>query len=309
MSVSAIGADGLPGVPGDYHGRATRRLDNGRCWVDVLATGGPRIVGFGLSGRDNFLVETPQISWDAGYGTYDLLGGHRLWFAPETSLCSVPDATGLTLTAIPDAAAPAVRLVGPVEGPTGLRRTMEIRLDADSAAVTVHHVIANEGSGEIELAPWGITQLRLGGVAVVPMAPEAKEHALQPNQVVALWPYAFWSDDRLHIGDRTLTVAGRPAKAFKVGCLDTSGVAAYLRDGLLFVLRFDPAVGAARADFGCNVEVYVDESAIELESLGPLECLGPGEATAHDESWELREVEPGIDAAGVLDLLQARNRR
>jgi len=180
---------------------------------------------------------------------------------------------------------------------------MEVRLDAVSAALTVHHVIANEGSRDIELAPWGITQLPLGGVAVVPMAPEAKEHALQPNQVVALWPYAFWSDERLHIGDRTLTVAGRPAKAFKVGCLDTSGVAGYLRDGLLFVLRFDPAPRAPRADFGCNVEVYVNESVIELESLGPLVRLAPSETTAHDEHWELREVGPGIDAAGVVDLL------
>ena len=89
MNAPTSGADGLPGVAGDYYGRATRRLDNGRCWVDVLATGGPRIVGFGLSGRANFLVETPDLGSDAGFGRYEMLGGHRLWFAPETSLSSV----------------------------------------------------------------------------------------------------------------------------------------------------------------------------------------------------------------------------
>ncbi len=303
MSSSATGPDGWPGVPGDYHGRPTRRLENGYCWVDVLAAGGPRIVGFGLRGGANFLVETPEIGWDAGYGRYDLLGGHRLWFAPETALCSIPDSTGLILTAIADASRSGARLEGPVEGPTGLRRTIEVRLDPDSAAVSLHHVIANEGGRPIELAPWSITQLRLGGVAVVPMAPEAKEYKLQPNQVIALWPYAFWSDDRFHIGDRAVTVAGRPAAQFKVGCLDLAGAAGYLRDGLLFVKRFDPAPAAARADFGCNVEVYVDEAAIELESLGPLVRLGPGEATSHDERWELIEVDPEVDAAGAVALL------
>lgn len=304
MSTGATGPDGLPGVPGDYHGRATRRLDNGHCWVDVLASGGPRIVGFGLTGGTNFLVETPDISWDAGFGKYDLLGGHRLWFAPETSLCSIPDATGLTLTAIPDAPGPAARLVGQFEAATGLRRTMEVRLDPDWAAVTVRHIVANEGARPIEMAPWSITQLRLGGVAVVPMAPEVKEHALQPNQVVALWPYSSWSDERLHIGDRHLTVTGRPAKPIKVGCLDYAGTAGYLRDGLLFILRFDPAVGAARTDLGCNFEVYSDDVAIELESLGPLVTLAAGEATTHDERWELRGVGPGADAGATLALLQ-----
>lgn len=303
MSAHATGPGALPGIPGEYHGRATRRLENGHCWVDVLASGGPRIVGFGLTGGGNFFVETPEISWDAGYGTYDLLGGHRLWFAPETALCSVPDSTGLTLTAIPDAAGPVARLAGPVEGPTGLRRTMEVRLDPDAAAVSIHHIVANESTQSIELAPWAITQLRLGGVAVVPMASLAVVDKLQPNQVVVLWPYAFWSDDRLHIGDRTLTVAGRPARAFKVGCLNASGAAGYLRDGLLFVKRFDPAAGSAHADLGCNFEVYADEAAIELESLGPLVRLGPGEATSHDERWELRAVGPAVDAAGVAELL------
>ena len=303
MSANATGPDGLPGVAGDYYGRAARRLDNGRCWVDVLANGGPRIVGFGLSGGPNVLAETPDMGWDFGHGRYDLLGGHRLWFAPETELCSVSDSTGLTLTAVPEAPAPAARLAGALEAPTGLRRTMEVRLDADSAAVSVRHIIANEGTHPIDLAPWGITQLRLGGAAVVPMAPEAKEHRVQPNQVVVLWPYARWTDDRLVVGDRNLTVRGRSGDPFKLGCLNWSGTAGYLREGLLFVKRFDPAPGAAHADLGCNVEVYVDGNSIELETLGPLVHLGPGEATTHDERWELRKVEAGVDAAGAVGLL------
>lgn len=299
MSTQVASTDGLPGVPGDYHGRPTRRLESAHCWVEVLAGGGPRIVGFGLRGEPNLLSETPQVSWDAGHGLFELLGGHRLWFAPETPECSVPDSTGLTLAAITaraiaaDATAVAglgIRLVGAVEGPTGLRKTIEVRLDPGSAAVSLRHTFANEGSRIFELSPWPITQLRTGGVATVELPAPIVEHVVKPNQLLVLWPYAAWSDDRLEIGERSLTVTARPGRPFKVGCLSRTGEVGYLREGVLFTKRFDPAADAPHPDLGCNVEIYCDESSIELESLAPLVRLGPGESVSHDERWELRRV-------------------
>ena len=290
MSAQVASTDGLPGVPGDYHGRRTRRLESAQCWVEVLAEGGPRIVGFGLRGEPNLLAETPQISWDAGHGLYELLGGHRLWFAPESPDCSVPDSTGLTLSSIPDAGGPAVRLVGAVQGPTGLRKTIEVRLDLGSAAVSLRHTFANEGSRTFELSPWPITQLRTGGVATVELPAPIAEHVVKPNRLLVLWPYAAWSDERLEIGDRSLTVTARPGRSFKIGCLSTTGEVVYLREGVLFTKRFEPAVDAPRPDLGCNVEIYCDERTIELESLGPLVRLGPGDSVSHDERWDLRRV-------------------
>lgn len=299
MSASLGSADGLPGTPADFFGRAARRLESAHCWVEVLSGGGPRIVGFGLRGGPNLLAETPQVSWDAGHGLFELLGGHRFWFAPETPECSVPDSTGLTLAAISaDAiaadATPAadlgIRLVGAVEGPTGLRKTIEIRLDPGSAAVSLRHTFANEGSRTFELSPWPITQLCPGGVAMVELPAPVAEHVVKPNRLLVLWPYAAWSDDRLEIGERSLSVTARPGRPFKVGCLSTTGEIGYLREGVLFTKRFDPAADAPHTDLGCNVEIYCDESSIELESLGPLVRLGPGDSVRHDERWELRRV-------------------
>ena len=294
---------GLPGVPGEYHGRSTRRLDNGHCWIDVLAEGGPRIVGFGLTGHANVLSETPDACWDNGYGVFELLGGHRLWFAPETPACSVPDTTGLTLTPMPDAGGQAVRLVGATEAPTGLRKTMEVRIEPESAAVSIRHELSNNGSRTLEVSPWAITGLCPGGIAVAPLPGAVDEHSLQPSQLLVLWPYARWSDDRLAIRDGLLTVSSGPAPKFKIGCLSASGAVGYLRDGLLFTLRFDPAFESAHADKGVNLEIFADELILELESLGPLVRLAPGDTATHDERWELREVGHGIDAAGVAALL------
>jgi hypothetical protein len=93
-------------------------------------------------------------------------------------------------------------LVGAIEAPTGLRKTVEVRLDPESAAVSVRHDPRNMGSRTLEVSPWAITSLRPGGMAVAPLPGPVDEHRLQPSQLVVLWPYASWSDDRLQIGDR-----------------------------------------------------------------------------------------------------------
>jgi hypothetical protein len=284
------GTASVPGTRGEYYGRPTIRLESAHCWIDVLAVGGPRIVGFGLAGGGNVLGETPQASWDVGHGIFDLLGGHRLWCAPETPDCSVPDSTGITLAPVPGATGPAVRLTGTVEAPTGLRKTFEVRLDPESAAVSVRHIVANEGSAARELSPWPITQMPLGGVATVELAAPPTEHRANPNQLLVLWPYASWTDSRLALGERSLTVTATPGAPFKIGCGSTIGEVSYRREGVLFTKRFDPAAGAPHADMGCNIEVYCDDRTIELESLGPLLRLAPGESVTHDERWELRTI-------------------
>ena len=292
-------ADALPGVAGDYYGRATRRLENAHCWIEVLSSAGPRIVGFGLRGASNLLAEAPLAGWDSGYGHYDLLGGHRFWFAPESPECSFPDGEGLTMSAVPG----GLRLVGAVQMPTGLRKEIEVRLLPDGAGASIRHGMTNQGLRTLDLAPWAITQFRLGGVAVVTLPPRPVQHGVAPNQVLALWSYATWTDERLSLGERVLTVAGTAGAPFKLGCLSRTGSVGYLREGILFVKRFDPAVGAPHADMGTNAQIYCDDVSIEIESLGPLVRLGPGDSVTHEERWELREIGEGTDVAAIAATL------
>jgi hypothetical protein len=289
--VSDGGASALPGTPGQFHGRPSRRLENEHCWIEVLSEGGPRIVGFGLRGEESALAETPGVSWDAGYGIFELLGGHRLWFAPESPECSIPDGTGLALAGISDGNGPSLRMTGAVQAPTGLRKTIEVRLARITATVQVRHILTNEGDRPLQLSPWPITQLKPGGTATVGLPEKVTAHDVSPNQLLVLWPYSSWTDDRLVVGERTLTVRAMPGEPFKVGCLARDGVVNYVRDGLSFTKSFEPALGSAHADMGVNLEIYCDQGVIELESLGPLVTLAPGESTTHDERWELHRVQ------------------
>jgi hypothetical protein len=55
----------------------------------------------------------------------------------------------------------------------------------------------------------------------------------------------------------------------------------------LFVKRFEPLAGARFPDGGCNAESYCNDRFFELESLGPLTTLKPGESVYHNETWEV----------------------
>ena len=292
----AAAPDPLPGVPGERHGRATRLIENTHCWVEVLAGGGPRIVGFGLAGGPNLLAETPESRWDSGHGMFELVGGHRLWFAPESPDCSVPDATGLEMTAIRG----GVRLTGAFEPPSGLRKSMEIELDSGSAGLEVRHILVNQGTRTLEISPWAITQLRLGGVAAVELPAAVPYHAVAPNNLLVMWPYGSWADARLAVSEHAVTVRAFPGDPFKLGCLSTTGEVGYVLDGVLFVKRFEAGVDLPHADMGCNVEIYTDKGTLEIETLGPLVSLAPGQSTVHVEHWSASRTGGHGRDAGTL---------
>ncbi len=287
-------------APGDFHGRPTLRVSNGALVVEVLASAGPRIVGLRRDGSDtNMLAETPDVGWDTGFGRYELFGGHRLWFAPEDPVrVLVPDSHGLEVETLVD----GLRLTGAVEPATGCVRSIEVRLHPALPSMTVLHRVHNAGPRPLELAPWPITQLPLGGVALLPQRRATAGHQTRPNRNLVLWPYSSWDDARLHMRDGLVTVDASPGADIKVGCLDDTGWVAYVRDGIALVRRFDPTPEATHPDLGCNVEAFCGSRYLELEILGPMAVLPPGASATLLERWEVRAI-PACDTIGMRDAL------
>ncbi len=275
---------------GDFHGRPTLGLANGTLSVEVLAEAGPRIVAIRHDGSANLLAETPESGWETALGKYELFGGHRLWFAPEDpSRVAVPDSDGLEVESLVD----GLRLSGAVEPSTGCVRSMEVRLDRMLPSMTVVHRLRNCGSETLELAIWPITQLPLGGLALLPQQRAVVGHQTRPNRNLVLWPYSSWDDPRLHVLDGLVAVDAVVGAELKVGCLDDTGWVAFVRDGIALVRRFEPEPGAPHPDLGCNVEVYCGPSYLELEVVGPTRLLAPGASTTLAERWEVRPAPAG----------------
>jgi len=276
---------------GDFYGLPTRVLQNQHLRLEFLAEAGPRIVRLSLADSDdNLLAELPDFKVPTVYGDYHFRGGHRLWHAPEASPRTyVLDDQGVTVDETPH----GVRLTGPVEAITGLRKSIEIRLHPDRSALTLTHQLHSTNAWPIELAPWAITQLRLGGIAVLPQPSAVDADNLLPNRRFALWPYASWQDARLDLRDDFILFHARPAlPPFKIGYRNTHGWLGYWREGIFFCKRFDVPTDRAYPDFGCNAELYCNDMFVELETLGPLQLLQPGATVTHTETWDIQR---GLD--------------
>ena len=269
----------------NFHGLPTGILKNSRLRLEYLKTAGPRIVRLTLPGRPNLLAELPEAAIETPLGTYNFRGGHRLWCAPESLPGTYsPDNDGLREEEIHE----GVRLTGKAEPANGIVKVIEIRLSPELAKVTLRHELRNTGFRPVNLAPWTLTMLRLGGTAILPQSIGIVDACgMLPNRNLALWPYTQINDTRLLFDDDFILInAGASLAHAKIGYYNPFGWLAYWLEGVLFRKTFDVNLNATYTDSGCNAEIYVDNNVIELETLGPLGRLEPGKSFFHTETWE-----------------------
>jgi hypothetical protein len=253
-------------------------LENEFLRLDYLTTTGPWIAGLYVQGtRKNLLAETPGVHWPTPHGEYVLHGGHRLWVAPEDPFYTIPEGE-IKITRDRN----KVVLAGSVDA-AGLEK--EITVSLDENRVQLVHRITWHGSRPIELAAWAITQLRGAGMAILPLG---SSEGLAPDRNLVFWPYSQLRDPRLELHDDMILLHGQSAEpAFKIGCYNQHGWIACTVENTLFVKRFPVLIDSSYPDRGCNVEAYVKESYLELETLGPLEKLDPNQSLTHEETWEI----------------------
>jgi hypothetical protein len=271
---------------GDFHGEPTRVLENQFVQLEYLANS-PRIVRFAPNGKPNLFANMGTTPIQTQYGNFYFRGGHRLWHSPEAMPRTyIPDNEGAAISELPN----GVRIEMPTEVWTHIAKSMEIELNPDQPQVILRHELRNEGAWAVEFAPWVLTMFRLGGVAIFPQpVGNVDEAGLLSNRHMALWPYARVNDPRVMLGDEFVLVHATPQlPPFKFGYFNRHGWMAYWLDGVFFVKRFE--VGTETKpypDGGCNAESYLDNRFIELETLGPLTKLEPGESVFHSEVWEI----------------------
>jgi hypothetical protein len=281
---------------GNYFGLPTTLITNQHLTLEFLSQAGPRIVRLFLGeSKENLLKEAPNESIETSYGNYHFRGGHRLWHSPESMPRSyLPDDEGLVV----EQTAQGVRLIGPVEAPTGIQKSIEICLHQEKPFVTLIHRLINQGVWPVELAPWAITQLPLGGMAILPQTKTPLDKTgLLPNRHLVLWPYTSWEDPRLQLHDDFILIkAEGKTPPVKVGYANSNGWLGYLRNAILFCKKYSHDTNATYPDFNSSTECYCNNRFIELETIGPLTRLEPGQSTQHVETWEIYPA-PGIAAS------------
>lgn len=281
-----------------FNGMACRWLGNDRLRLAVTTDRGPRIVSCTVDGGRNLLAETPDFTLPAPGGTLALLGGHRLWYAPELPERTYwPDSEPVTVEETAD----GVRFVAAVDG-ARIEKSILVAVAADEASVIVSHRLRNVGADSIELAPWALTMVPLGGVTLLPQPQgNVDEAGLLPNRFLSLWPYSDPTDPRLRWGNQIVLVRGEPAAANKIGYRNAHGWLAHWLEGTLLVKTFPANLDARHPDNGCNAECYVNDQFMEVESLGGLIDLAPGTSVEHREEWRcFTGVEEPVDEATAV---------
>lgn len=269
----------------EFNGWPTRVLENKFVSLEYLAAS-PRIVRFNPSGKPNLFADLGNEALSTIYGDFYFHGGHRLWHSPESMPRTyIPDNDGASVSEIPG----GVRIDQPAEAWTHIAKSIEIRLNPERPQVILRHELRNDGPWEVELAPWALSMLRLGGVAIFPQPVGNTDPAgLLANRQISIWPYTKINDPRLIWRDDCILIHATPSlPPIKIGYFNPHGWQAYWIDGILFVKRFDPLPGATFPDGGCNAESYCNHKFIELETLGALEKLAPGATVIHNETWEV----------------------
>ena len=267
----------------DYSGHQCCVLENNIVQLLVTRSVGPRVISFRFKEGDNLFAELPDFVTDCpGSGVFHFYGGHRLWHAPEEpSRTYLPDDSPVDISSLDH----GLIATQQTEPKTGLQKSIQIQLEADSAQVTLTHRITNHGLQEVTCAPWAITQFKTGGIAIFPQI--RKDTGVLPNRTLTLWPYTDMTDSNAHWGSNYILVNANMTSPFKIGFPNPRGWQAYWLNDTLFVKHAEFQVKADYYDYGSSSESYCNDQFIELETLAPIGRIRPGDTATHVETWNL----------------------
>src|SRR5215211_4525326 len=206
--------------------RSFASIENEFLRLDYLTTLGPRIIGlFSKKAGVALFAKTPEVHWPTPHGEYYLHGGHRLWTAPEDPFYTCPEDQVTVMTENDH-----VLLKSNIDA-SGLEKEISFHLDEN--CVRLIHRVTWHGRAQIVLAPWAITQLRLGGMAILP---QSNADGLLPNRSLVFWPYSRVRDARLDLQDDLILMYGRASQqALKIGHYNPHGWIAYALADVLFI--------------------------------------------------------------------------
>jgi hypothetical protein len=269
---------------------------------------GPRVISFGPVGGPNLFLVTPEDAGKTGGDQFRGYGGHRLWIAPEEEKRTLrPDNEPVDLT---EEDGFFVFTSKPDEYHT--QKQIRIRPEPEHDRFVLVHRVYNLSPYHLEYAAWTPTQCS-GGEVIFPQAKfiPHTEHVL-PARPLVMWNYTRLGDPRWTWGDEVVRLRHDPNRGpQKIGTLVDQGYAACVNHGHVFLKRFMYEPDAAYPDFECNFETFTRQDMLEIESLGPMEIVGPGEYAEHQETWYLvpNQTPPSGDAdcaRWLADLAAAR---
>jgi hypothetical protein len=262
-------------------------ISNGDVELIVTSDVGPRIMRYGFVGGQNLFAEFKPMLGKSGESTWQARGGHRIWVGPEiVPITYALDNGPVKIDVLPD----GVTATQPVEKETGLQKQITVKLAASGTTAEVIHTIRNTTLFPLEFAPWALTMMAPGGVGITGFPPRGSHpEMLAPTNPLVVWAFTDFSDKRWQFTKKYLMLRQDPKNAVpqKTGSFNPHTWGAYLLGSDLFLKQYRADPTKTYPDFGCSFETFTNAEFLELETLGPLAKIAPGEAAEHIERWSL----------------------
>ncbi len=289
-----------------YAGHEAIGIDAGRVRLMVTTSVGPRVLALLTEDGRNHFAELPDMTLECpGSDPIHLRGGSRLWAAPEDPRFTYrPDDDPVGVEEIAD----GVKLATRPDPVSETSREITIRVTGPER-FSLDYRVVNRAERPQRLAAWAITMMAAGGRAFLPVLTEPfDEGGFQGQRNIVLWSYARNDDPRLVLHDHAIELRASTDAAlgrFKVGTTLRRGWVAHWRDGVLLVKYAGHEEAREYADMGASGQLYSQHDFTELETLGPLTDLDPGDAAEHHEDWAVHLVEEAaaerLISSGELD--------
>jgi hypothetical protein len=245
---------------------------------------------YSLNGR-NVIWENPE-----EYGqTYPITmdwhnyGGYKAWVAPQDLWGWPPDPfldfgkANVEVLQEPKGL-PVLRLTGCPSLKTGILFVKEISM-SPSGEVTVRQKMYNIGGKPVSYSIWGVTQVKTPCFVVFPV----KNRSKFPEKISYIM--AESRNSRQFDVKDGLCITRYAGELGKIGADSDGPWMIWFSDDIAYVKLFDPMDELATyPDGGCSVEVFTSEAKlgyVEMEILGPIAELDPGESTELTERWRI----------------------
>lgn len=291
-----------------YHGWESLKLTNGIVTVVAVPAIGGRIMEYKLGGHPYLWVnpdelgkvhEPPETEDEPAWRNY---GGYKVWPAPQKQWGGPPDPLGSTLDGgrwtgqiiAQERGTGTVRLTSPKDADvTGLQITREATLYGGTTRLAIKERFTNVSKEPITWSIWDVTQVPGSLSKKQKFSQQARVYfPLNPNSAHARGFYEMvegggeqWMPS-VAPGVMGVKYLGQKGK---IGADSVAGWIAYVDEAheYCYVKRFAVEKLGKYPDEGSTVEVYCsgDKSYLEVEVLGPLTTIAPGDSFSFTTDW------------------------
>jgi hypothetical protein len=274
------------------------RLTNSQAQVILGPHCGGRALAYTWEGEEALMLDSQHDgwTWEPGDAPPALLcpSGGRFDIGPEQIIPRHPELwLGAWQAEIVDEW--TARMTSVPSDNVGVQLVREFRLAEEGSHLTITQTMTAMdpsplATGETRWCYWSRTFGQGHGICVVPLTPELSRLPRQyvmygPGHVLQMAP----EDPAIRVRDGFLEVLDTPAQP-KLGLDSYAGWFGYLMpNDLLFLKRFPAYPHRVYNEVaGLTISLwYYQDVVCELEPIGPMEVLKPGESASFTEEWWL----------------------